>query len=150
MQAFIRALEARGGKIVVENEGQRRSTTALVDGQPIQFRLSESVQKVKRPSSTKSEPHSIWERSSDYLPRGRLKFIFGHYYSPKTRADWEDTSKAPLEEKLHLVIAGVIEQAELGRPTSYGRRNSARPGRSVSGRRSWSVAGRKRQNAVNF
>lgn len=115
MQALIRALEARGYKVTVENEGQRRGTVALVDGQSIQFRLSESVQKVKRPPSAKPNPYSFWERSNDYFPRGRLKFVFGQTYSPKTRADWGDTDKAPLEDKLHLVIAGMVEQAELDR-----------------------------------
>jgi hypothetical protein len=115
MQALIRALEARGYKITVENEGQRRGTFALVDGQSIQFRLSESVQQVKRPLSAKPNPYSFLERRCDYFPRGHLKFVFGSTYSPKTRTDWQDTDKAPLEDKLHLVISGMIEQAELDR-----------------------------------
>lgn len=115
MQALIRALEARGYKVTVENEGQRRGTFALVDGQPIQFRLSESVQKVKRPPSAKPDPYRFWERSNDYFPRGRLKFVFGDTYSPRTRANWGDMDKALLEDKLHLVIAGMVEQAELDR-----------------------------------
>jgi len=86
-----------------------------VDNQSVQFRLSESVQKVKRPPSAKADPYSFWERSNDYFPRGRLKFVFGDTYSPRTRADWEDTDKALLEDKLHLVIAGMVEQAELNR-----------------------------------
>lgn len=117
---LVKTFEAHGGKVRVDSNGARSYLD--VNAVSLELAITERIRRTKH-ELTQAEQHSIerWQKSArpwdmeyprtpdfDYHPTGELIISVGRFPS----RTWRDTSKTPLEKRLHLVIAGSLDLAE--------------------------------------
>ena len=119
---LIKALERQGMKVWVDPE--KRRTLIGLGETSLTMAISEHVARTKH-EVTAAEQKAIerWQRSPnrwgagyhypsppdyDYHPTGKLTISIGIYPS----RSWSDTPKTSLEQRLHQVVAGALDQIE--------------------------------------
>ena len=101
LDALFSLLEAQGMKVVWEEDGQRRGTYVLVDGQKLKVRMLERRRQVDTPLNAKER----WRPRYLLDPTGVLRFEI-EYWAPSKTA-WEDRKGIRLENLLSQVPAAL-------------------------------------------
>ncbi|WP_324715285.1 hypothetical protein U7230_07785 [Carboxydochorda subterranea] len=123
LDALLKAVESRGGRVLVRRHPdawvragmQRADTLVEVQGQQVQFRLRELLN--RRPHTPTLEEQQARARYSwafapmwDYTPCGRLSLEIVSYWPGNARKRWTDGARERLEECLGEVVV-ALEQA---------------------------------------
>jgi hypothetical protein len=108
MDAAIKALEQRGGQVVIDpSDRWKRPTHAKVEGETIRFGLDEALQRRK---NTNKDTRSYSEY--EFAPNGRLMLRIKHEGLTGCRARWCDGPRGKLEGKLNSFLSGLWATAE--------------------------------------
>ena len=116
MDAFVRALEARGLPVtVVSPEGNRRTETTVLQ-ESVGFMLYEATDRVERePTAREREQDLSWHRQKKYyrrVPSGRLGLRITSSAGWGRRRCWVDDRRRKLDVQLRSVLAAIYRTAE--------------------------------------
>ena len=116
IDALINALESRGFAVSVSNGLEPKSSVEIL-GEPIQFALTESMERVEQELTSaekKERLKSPWLYSTpryESLPSGRLELIIKDNAGQGLRKRWADRENKRLEDQLNAFLAGLIRIA---------------------------------------
>lgn len=115
LDTLVKDLEERGFKVEarVDDRG-RPETVVVVDGEAIEFRLTEKLQRVER--KPEEEEVRQWRRRRratasgkyDYRPAGALTLEILTRIARGVRTKWSDLKKTPLEQRLEPFVATLV------------------------------------------
>lgn len=114
LNALVRALEARGFKLVYKDQGYDKGLALMVLGEELSFRMFEPSRRkphaltAEERERKKRNPTYDWHKKWDFDPCGQMEFsVSGHgfYCSSHT---WRDTPKRPLEGIMNEVIVRML------------------------------------------
>jgi hypothetical protein len=115
LDALVKALDARGLRVAVRDDGPGRRSEVLVAGERIGFRLSEDTERVERPATAD-------ERDEDLLFHGRVRpryrripdgrLVLRITDGQALRRCWSDRADRRVEGFLNSFVAGLTLAAE--------------------------------------
>lgn len=114
LNTLIRALEARGYKLLYKDQGYDTGLRLSILGEELSFRMFEPSRRkdhvltAKEREDKKLYPNSCWHKKFDYDPCGQMEFsVTGHGFYGSS-ATWRDTSKRPFESIVNEVIVRML------------------------------------------
>lgn len=116
MDAFVKALDARGMPLRIEPDGKRRTCLTL-QGQVLAIRLMESVSRTEREPTQKERQdikkygHTYLPNRYSYLPTGMLKLGVIGNYSGELQKVVADGKKQRLEQYLNEFVVKLEAEA---------------------------------------
>jgi len=106
MNALIKALEARGFKILLN----KNSVSVL--GETIEFGLRESIKRTEREPLPDEKKRYSWQYEKyDYHPTGKLILSIKNSIGTGLRKNWSDGQKHRVEDSLNDFVVGLIKAA---------------------------------------
>ena len=114
MDAFVKALEARGLPVTVDSPEGNRRTAATVLQESVGFMLYEATDRVER-EPTARERDLSWHRQKKYyrrVPSGRLGLRITSSAGWGRRRCWVDDRRRKLDVQLRSVLAAIYRTAE--------------------------------------
>lgn len=114
LDALVKALEEHGYAVETAiDEDRRPYTFAFVDGEQIDFCLTEKLRREdqKEASDGRGDREYRWRPRYRYHPTGvlSLRIVTGGGWG--TRSTWSDTKRRPLEKRLGLFVASLRQVA---------------------------------------
>lgn len=111
VERIIRELERLGHAVRVEKDSSsgRWRTQAVIQGEPVNFHLEESVTKRPLPPDRKS----AWPSPNyEYETTGKLKLLIDDYLGDWQRKSWGDAKRSRIEEKIPSIIESLLQAGE--------------------------------------
>jgi len=107
MDGLVKALDARGCPVDVGQVG-KATTTTVVDGERLTFRLEEYLRQVENPVRKGSDPHrSVWLPRYSFVASGVLRLRIDGLEYMGVRRLWQDGKAKRLEQCLGSFVAGL-------------------------------------------
>lgn len=107
MDALIKAIEIRGGKIEIKNQ----NTLCILNEARVRFSLWEKVTCTERQVAPNERERSYTPDRWLFTPTGELTFKIDEY--DVGRKNWKDKPSKPLEEQLNDVMIGLITASRI-------------------------------------
>lgn len=112
MDALLRALEARGYRVRVDEDVYRPRTLVEVDGETIPIRLTERVRMKPRPPSGTSHFRDFRNAEPLHAPTGDLRLQILRDSGSYAIHTWQCKARKPIEDQLKEFVVGLVEQSE--------------------------------------
>jgi len=118
LDTLIKASEAKGYTWKIGEDGK---TTVTANGQSMEVRLSERLQRRdlppppprQRKSGERWEPNwnALFVPKYEWVSKGKLSFQIDEYLTDNAQKNWNDTARTKLEDKLHEIVRGFAVAA---------------------------------------
>jgi hypothetical protein len=119
MDALLRAIEARGGKIEVKS----RQTLFVMNEVEVRFNLWEKVTRSERDLTKEERAGSYVRDRWIYTPTGEFTFTIEEWNVGKK--SWKDKKEKPLEDQLNDIMVGLITASRIVRERGLEREREA-------------------------
>jgi hypothetical protein len=117
MNALIKALEARGFKVLLPKKDESNPhssyvTSVSILGETIEFGLREFIKRTERePVPDEKKRYSWYYERYDYTPSGKLILSIKNSIGTGLRKNWSDGKKHRVEDSLNDFVVGLIKAA---------------------------------------
>jgi hypothetical protein len=109
LDALIKAIEARGGRVAVEKHHRDWVTTAALGGDPVPISMREKYDQKPNPEYGKKGDWQSTHYKYIQTPSGRLELRIGEYSFPGSQKSRADGKKLKLEDRLGAIIEEIAQ-----------------------------------------
>jgi hypothetical protein len=107
MDAFVKAVEARGGRVSTKAADQRETRVEFL-GEQVPVLLEERVTRTRHVLTEAEQRHPYQAPRWDYAPTGKLRIQLNEWTSEHLRKRWADSAKRGLEDVLNDIVLGLV------------------------------------------
>jgi hypothetical protein len=147
VDALLRAFEQRGFEIKNVQRFSYTEVQLMVQDEPFDFVITESVTKELLSESSRKPPHSWYNQNYIYNPNGILALEIATWSSEGFKKKWRDKQKLPLEAQLNDFIIGLVKFAEHKHAQTLIRREEERQRQLAEQRRQVIAREQRREEA---